>query len=189
MHGVVGLDLSLSRTGICYIPPEWGGTYDSLRFASIVTTRDKAAYGRADRVARLEVERCLKIADRVVKFVKKHSAEHVAVERYAYSFSGSKNSPPSSSVTKLAELGGIVKSQLILSCRTPAVSVASNAARSELMGGMKKGKQKEQVQQFMKQKGFQFENLDEMDAFVVGYYWYCKLNDLRSRFLPQQLLF
>lgn len=182
MSGVVGLDLSMARTGMCYIPSQWDFSRESLVSRSVTSERDGAARGDPHVLAKLEIERFLKIAKGVVGFTKECGVRHVAAERYAYS------KGQSSSATRLAELGGIVKSQLLLSCRAPAVSVAVNSARSFLTGGLKRGKQKQQVEVFLSQRGFFFDNYDEMDAFVISFYWYCKINELENPLLPQQTL-
>jgi len=187
MHGVVGLDLSLKRTGMCYVPPNWEGDAASLRLESVETTRDKPAYGKPHILARIDTERYLKIADKVVRFVKEGGTRDVAQENYAYSPVQDKDGKPvqSSSVTKLAELGGTIKTQLLLACQAAVIPIAANTARAWLTGGLKRGKPKEQVDRFLQSRGLRFENWDEMDAFVVAYYWYGQVNNVRSRFLPQ----
>lgn len=190
MRGAVGLDLSLARSGMCYVPPNWEGDMASLRVDSIETKRVKPAYGKPDLLARIDTERYLRIAESIVKFVKDSGANDVAKENYAYSPVKNKKGQPvqSSSTTKLAELGGVIKSQLLLAARVSVVSVAVNTARSWVVGGMKRGKQKEQVDRFLQSRGLRFKNWDEMDAFVIAYYWYGQVNDVRSRFLPQKEL-
>jgi len=191
MHSVVGLDLSLANTGMCFIPAHWEGDMDSLRLMSIRTTRKEAAYGKPHIIARLETERYLEIAERVVGFVKEVGCSGgIVKENYAYSPVRSKNGHPvqSASVTRLAELGGVIRSQVLMACHTPVVSVAVNSARKFLTGGIKRGKQKEQVDRFLQGSGLRFNNWDEMDAFVVAYYWYGKINEERSRFLRQSEL-
>jgi len=187
MRGVVGLDLSLRRTGMCYIPPDWDGSRLGLVTTSIPTEREKAAYGKPHILARIESERQLMIADQVIRFVNKTKARDVCVENYAFSTVKDKQGRPvqSSSITKLGELGGCVKTQVLLACKIPVVPIAGNTARKFLTGGLKKGGQKKQVERFLKQHDIWFDNDDEMDGFVVGYCWYGKINNICSRFLPQ----
>jgi|GEM_PF-2532542 len=187
MEGVVGLDLSLSRTGMCYIPAHWDGDMGALVCASVETQREDAAYGKKHILSRLETERYLRIAERVVKFVKRSGVKHAARESYAYSPVKDRRGNPvqSASMTSLAELGGVIRSQLLLACAIPVVPVAPNTARKFVTGGLKKGKQKEQVDRFLQAKGLRFNNWDEMDAFVIAYCHYGAVNDVRSRFLPQ----
>ena len=184
--GVVGLDLSLARTGMCFVPDKWDGRIKTLQFLSVSTKRDKA-FGSPELLAKMEIQRCLEIAGKTIKFIKKTEATAIAKENYAFSPVKDKfgNSKQSSSVTKLAELGGVVLSQVLLSCRLPMVSVPVNSARKWLTGGIKRGDQKGQIERFLKKRGLVFENYDEMDAFVVAYYWYGELNKIRSRFLAQ----
>lgn len=187
MGGVVGLDLSLSRTGLCYVPDDWNGNRRHLLTESISTQRKTMAHGKAEVLARYEVERYHEIAKGIVSFVKRTGAKHVAKENYAYSTVRNKQgkASQSASVTRLAELGGVVLSQLLLGCHLPVVSVPVNSARKWLTGGLKRGNQKEQVERFLKPHGVTFKNYDEMDAFVVAYYWFGEIKGIRSRFLPQ----
>jgi Holliday junction resolvasome RuvABC endonuclease subunit len=159
----------------------------SLRCASIETRRKDAAYGKAHLLSRLETERYLEIANKVVGFVKRMDVHDVARENYRFSPMKDKQGKPiqSRSTTDLAELGGIVRSQLLLACGIPVVPIAPNTARKFVTGGLKKGKQKEQVSDFLRQRGLRFSNWDEMDAFVIAYCFYGQVNDVRSRFLPQ----
>lgn len=166
---------------MCYIPEKWDFLCSSLVLRSVQAEREKGAMGSPHVLARLEVDRYVKIAKSVVDFVRAHAVQHVSVENYAYSRSGM-----SSSVIALAELGGVVKSQLVLACKAPAVSVAVNSARAFLTGGLKRGEQKDQVAVFLRSRGFVFDNYDEMDAFVVAFYWYSKINELDNPLLAQQ---
>ena len=180
---MIGLDLSLRQTGMCYIPEKWNFLHSSTVTKSIQTEREKGAKGNPHVLARLEVDRYLKVAKGIVDFVRVHGVQHVVIENYAYSRSGM-----SSSVVALAELGGVVKSQLVLACKAPAVSVAVNSARSFLTGGLKRGGQKAQVDVFLRSLDFRFDNYDEMDAFVVAFYWYSKINELDNPLLAQRRL-
>lgn len=183
----MGLDLSLSRTGLCYVPPGWEGDVGSLRCASIETQRKKVAYGKPHILSRLETERYLEIANKVVGFVKRVGVKDVARESYRFSTIKDKDGKPvqSRSITDLAELGGIIRSQLLLACAVPVVQIAPNTARKFLTGGLKQKNPKEQVSEFLRVRGLRFNNWDEMDAFVIAYCLYGQVNDVRSRFLPQ----
>lgn len=190
MEGVVGVDLSLNRTGMCFVPAGWGGDLASLDYESVETKKIGESFGRPHVLSRNEIERWLTIANRVVKFIRRVGVSHVAVERYAYSTVKNKRGVPvqSSSVTSLAEMGGTVKSQILLGCRIAPVPLSSNTARKRVVGTLKMGKKKQQVKEILEKGGLVFPSLDEMDAFVVGYAWYCDLNTVVSALLPQQEL-
>jgi hypothetical protein len=184
MDGVVGLDLSLRNTGMCFIPPRWNGRKDSLVITSFPTVKTSPTYGSAAAKAYEDIRRCLEIANKIVGFIKYNDARHASIEGYAYSFAGGKNREgASASVTKLAELGGVVKSQVVLSCKMAPIVIQPNSARKTAVGSLKRGKQKDQVKQILNTFGFSFSNMDEMDAFVVGYALYCQVNEIRSVFV------
>lgn len=117
----------------------------------------------------------------------------VLIEDYAYAYAGN-----SDSVTKLAEIGGVVKSQVLLRHGDVPGSVSSSRARKFLTGGLrgkrktdaaegiKPLKPKEQVKRFLQNRGFVFPTLDAMDAFVVGYYHFCTRNGLKCEFEPAE---
>lgn len=187
LFGVVGLDLSLKQTGVCYVPPGWCGNVDDLRVSSIKTKRGKDALGDLRVIASMEMERCLEIAEFVIDFVRENGASHVAKEHYAMSPVRNKKGQPvqSASITRLAELNGVVLSQLLLACGIGVVPVVASSARKFVTGGLKRGNPKEQVDRFLQSHGVRFCNQDEMDAFVVAYARYGVLNGIRSIFLPQ----
>lgn len=180
--GVVGLDLSLEKTGMCFVPPDWNGSRESLRTYFFRTKRSEKTLGSARVAAALEMERQLKIADKVIQFVKSmmtYGDIDVAVENYAYSMH-------SASTTRLAELGGVIKSQVLLACKIPAVPISSGSARKFLTGGLKRGeKQKTQVEKFLRERNIRFDTNDEMDAFAVAYYWYGIVNKIHCRWDKQ----
>lgn len=177
--GVVGLDLSLSRAGICFIPGEWDGSIGSLVLDSVSAKKANLAFGRPDRKAAEEIGRYLRISKRIVDFIKKVGTEKVAVEGYAFS-------QKTASVTKLAELRGAVSTQIYLSCNCAvSVPVPPNTARKFLMGSLERKNQKDQVRVFLRERRFVFDNDDLMDAFVVAYCYYGFVNRVRSRFVPQ----
>jgi hypothetical protein len=183
VDGAAGLDLSLRNTGMCYVPPGWNGHFDTLFLSSFGTVKTVPTYGKAQVKAFEEIRRSLDIANRIVGFLKRHEVRNVSIEGYAYSFAGKNKHEASASVTKLAELGGIVKSQIMLSCRTAPVVIQPNSARKIVVGPLKRGGAKEQVKVILKTFGFNFDNLDEMDAFVTAYALYCEVNEIDSVFL------
>ena len=186
MSAVVGVKLSTNNVSVCLIPDGWDWKSGTLKKASIDYGREDSAYGRPEILARLEIHRCLKASDMVVQFVKGCAGvRSIAVEGYPYSKDG-----VMPRMMSLIEVGGIVKSQVLLACRLPVVPAVASAARSFVIGGLSRGvDQKTQVDSFLKNRGFRFDSRDEMGAFVVACYQYCFVNDCSNRFLPQQSLF
>jgi len=131
----------------------------------------------------------LLISKQIVEFVKKHPSDRIVIEQYAFR-------KRSSTTTYLAELGGVVKSQLYLMKAAVPVEVVASTARKFLMGRIR-GKRnsdkangivvpevKEQVRMFLANRALQFKTLDIMDAFVVAYYHYCDINEFECGFQP-----
>jgi hypothetical protein len=134
-------------------------------------------------LAEAEVVRYHRIAGSVAKFVKDSGTRDVCVEQYRFSaMKGNGQSFQSSSITKLAELGGIVKSQIFLSCYLAVVPVVASSARKWFTGGLKKDNPKQQMADYLSRMNFNFNNTDEMDAFVVANFHYDMINGLTSRF-------
>lgn len=183
MEGVVGLDLSLSNSGMCFIPPDWNGRLDELVYQAFGTKKGEGTRGNEAALAVDESRRRLAIANKVVGFVRQTGARHVAVEGYAFSFASKNKNQGSASITRLAELGGSVKDQIALGCRLPCIPIPSSSARKSVIGKLKRGKVKEQVEEFLRIQGIYFPSNDIMDAFVVGYAHYCKVNGVQSLYL------
>lgn len=161
---VVGLDLSLTATGICVLErgDEGRGFLGMVVPFRIVHT-ETVGYGlkRTD-TERDRIDRLIYNATRVVDVIKRYGATAVGIENYAYAQKGANISS--------AELGGVVKSQLMLACKiTPRMVVASEA-RLDLFGHLKKkdGKIKEQVKKHLLADGLEFKTGHEMDAFVIA---------------------
>jgi hypothetical protein len=181
MNGMLGLELSLSSTVACWIPPEWNGLVESLGLFEKESER-RPAYGNAAKLAQFEVERCLSIAEWIVKVAKDVGAKRVCVREYGKWF---KQMPPH--FDKKVELGGIVKSQIYMALGLPVVSIVSSSARKWLLGRMKRGNQKEQVKAFLLDRMFYLDG-NQIDAFVTTNYCYDRMNGLHCRFSAQGVL-
>lgn len=147
----MGLDLSLTSTGI-----EVLDSLGSRVYGGLVGKELKKATER-DRVERLVL-----IANTIIGLVKEHDVRHVAIEGYAYSkkYGGE----------KLAELHGVVKTQLYLACGLIAEPVSPRKARRVVFGQGKGGIKKKMVQPLLEQRGIFIENGDQRDAYVVARY-------------------
>jgi Holliday junction resolvasome RuvABC endonuclease subunit len=183
MPGVVGIDLAQRHSGVCYIPESWCGNPDDLQTYFYEYSLQK----KLDPETKIRV--MLSTAEMVINAVGKHGVKHVAIEQYAFGVK-------SSSVTDLAELGGVVRSQLWLAHEIAVKSVVSSSARKTLMGAVRKKRktdvergikpldEKAQVRVFLKNRGIEFSNDDIMDSFVIGYYYWFHVNNGVYKFKP-----
>ena len=185
MPGVIGMDLAPRHSGFCYIPEDWRGGMDDLE----VDHSEYDLKGKMDPEAK--VKAMLAAANVVINMVERFGVKYVAVEGYAI---GSRDR----SVTDLAELCGIIKSQLWLAHNIVVKTVVVSSARKRLMGsirgkrktdkqrGIRALKGKRQVEVFLKNRGMDFGNEDVMDSFAVGYYYWYDLNDGVYTFSPAE---
>lgn len=164
---VIGLDLSLTCTGLAIIRPTWDCGVANVEVRSFPTERDE------DETEAMRLTRILNIASWVQWIVSDLVAEassvegptpHVFVEHYAFSRFRD------SSASSLCELGGVVKIRILEGAGIIAQPVSSSSCRSLFLGkGRVKKGAKLLVQQALKQIGFSG-NGDEGDALVVANY-------------------
>lgn len=189
--GAIGVDLAPRGSGVCLFYPGWtikAGMDSDLVSCDFTEFRLLGKLSTRERI-----QLCLNAAKIVLKKMEEGLVHpvNVAIEDYAYSVR-------SDSVTKLAELGGVVKSQVFLRHGDVPETVSASKARSFLTGGLRGNRKtdkelgikplpkKDQVKAFLKNRGFEFPTLDVMDAFVLGYYWYCTKNGLKCEFKPAE---
>ncbi len=176
----LGIDLSIRNTGLCFIPPKWDKTPDSLVCKNVVIDEKNVTSVGYER-------RLVEISRQVSEFIKKCMGVsrlhlYVALEEYAYS----RRSRSSSS---LAEIGGVVRAMIWQNYGVSTDLVSSGTARKNLMGktrrkrkddrvkGIKPLPIKSQVKNFLKNRSFFLKgwNNDIIDAFVVAYWSYCQI--------------
>jgi Holliday junction resolvasome RuvABC endonuclease subunit len=135
------------------IPAGWElGHWPSLETLSFETWPGETEADKADRL--------LDISNRMLNFVLAGSVKNVFVENYAFSRS-------SSSVTKLAELGGAIR--VLFRMRDLVLRpVVASSARKLLLGKLPRKNAKVAVQQALYAHGALFHNDDECDAYVVA---------------------
>jgi len=180
---VLGMDLAARHSGLCYIPKEWDGTQGGLICREIGYNLK----GKLDERTKIQI--MLNVAKTALAMVHEFKPDRVVVEDYAFS-------RQSSSTTMQAEIGGVVRSQIYLSTNITVEPLSVTGARKFLTGGLR-GKRsadasrgirclgaKEQVKKFLANRGIVFDTEDIMDAFVVAYYRYCKLNGILCSFRP-----
>ena len=157
---MLGLDLSLSSPAAVAIPRGWRvGDWSTLTTLTFRTSAPDAPAGSSyekERIARLQ-----HISDRMLSFARCVKAETCWVEDYGYS-------KRSSSVTKLAELGGVVRVDFL---RVGLVvrPLTASTCRTLLLGKLPRSDQKIAVQNALFAAGAPKEwNEDTCDALVVA---------------------
>jgi len=175
---VIGLDLSLRATGLCAL--DKNGTIHFARSEGI-SLEQEATY-------REKLDRMLFIAKMVVEGVRHNSfsviepgarckkpwefVPKVAIEGYAYSKGGTKKgkgksgSTGAGAVFDLAELGGVIKSQLFLTFGIEPYIVSAGTARKAVLG---KGRaSKSDIVEFANKNGLKTTNHNIADAWVMA---------------------
>jgi hypothetical protein len=166
-RGVVGFDLSLRAPAACFIPPGWAlGDWACADFG--YETFDPRHEVRDEEHAELRAayRRIGAIVHWAADFVEMHQNRHacpveVFVENYAFSKS-------SSSVTKLAELGGAMRFHFYVARRTVVRSVVASSARKLILGKLPRKDVKTVTQQALWDHGAPFADGDQADSFVVA---------------------
>ena len=146
----VGLDLSLASTGIVVIDKD----------GDINLQRTVGYSLKEDASERESIERQMYIATSVIDSMKAiPERPRVVIEGYAFS-------KRSSSVTKLAELRGVVKSQIWLVFQICADIVTVGEARRVVLG--KGNTAKSSVVGILRARGLTIGDNDIADAYVVA---------------------
>jgi|SRR5882672_709621 len=160
LGGIVGFDLSLTAPAACFIPQGWElGDWLTLRFETYVGGDDALVKTGVDALA-WQYRRLIKISGWARNFVLEKRAQHTFVEGYAFS-------KHSSSVTRLAELGGVCRVELFTYGRTLRPVVASSA-RKLILGKLPREDVKRVTHQAIWDHGAPFADGDQVDAFVVA---------------------
>jgi Holliday junction resolvasome RuvABC endonuclease subunit len=151
---VLGLDLSLRRPAAVVIPHSWElGAWNDLARLSFEPEEPKSDRERYMRIGG--------IVTRMIAFAREHGATYAGVEDYAFSKS-------SSSVTKLAELGGHARVEFLHRMGLVLRPVVASQARRQLLGALPRKDAKLAVQVALWSAGAPFANDDECDAFCVA---------------------
>lgn len=151
MKFVMGLDLSLTGSGVCVM--------DEHEDCPVVET---IGFGLKRASTKEELERLVKISDSIISYAKQYNPAAVVIENYAFKAVGRGY--------QLGELGGVVKSRLLNECEIVPYVVFPTQARS-LAFGKGKGKiSKEEMIQIVTdmQLPIKFTTDDEMDAWVYA---------------------
>jgi len=150
----LGLDLSLTNSGMVAVPEFWCGDFSEVKVATAGAKLHKDATERA-RVARLQGIRAA-----VVHFAERTHATHAIIEQYAYT-------SMVSHAHSLGELGGVVRVALIEAGLE--VEVVSPASARKLLGKQPRKDAKIWAAQRLVAMGApRAWPMDVLDAFTVG---------------------
>lgn len=158
----VGLDLSLTQSGIVIV----GDNGDVIKSCVSGYSLKK------DAPVKEKIVRLISIASDIVSEIKSVGCDCVEVAIENYSFGTVKNrfgkGVQSASQTGLAELHGVVKSQLWMGMKIEPVVVPCKSARKVVLGkGQFKGGKKE-IMAAVKEYGFETSNNNIADAYVIA---------------------
>lgn len=175
---IVGLDVSLTGAAACALRVQKVFAQDSgapigWRWWSCDDPVHTVLVGYPLGVDASQDDRIVRIAhivDALCGFVQKHGARYVYVEGYAFS-------ARSSSVTKLAEVGGALRYALHTKLSVTAQEMTASRARTYLLGRLPRGRgtQKPACRDALARARFVFGSMDECDAFCIAN---CALGEL-----------
>lgn len=145
-----GLDLSLTGAGILTLDQDGD-----------VLVKKKAGYNLKKGREKDKIIRLISIAKEVISVFDEGFIYYVGIENYAW---GAKNR---GMIVSLAELNGVIKSQLYLAKGIFPVMIPCSEARKKVLG---KGRlSKEQiVRMILEQYGINFDDHNIADAFVIA---------------------
>ena len=159
---VLGLDLSARGAGAVAVPSDWGGDWSKI--ARLMSGEDlPAGAASALRIGRLH-----RIAADVVTFAGMHGCTTAVVEQYALRMDPN-NPGATAQAHTLAEVGGVVKHQLVEKLGLITESVAPASARKVLLGRVPQKGSKAFTLRALKMMGIPEDwTPDQKDAFVCA---------------------
>lgn len=171
-HYYMGLDLSLTGAGMVVVEDPAGDTALSAKTGAVLVQRIVGHSLKKDATVKDKTERQIDIAKAIIKEARMWEYGdcelHVAIENYAFSTVKNKKgkSFQSSSQTGLAELHGVVKSQLLLTMGISPVLYSVKTARMVVLGNG--NFPKKDVKPTLNSWGYEFKTMDDADAFVIA---------------------
>lgn len=148
-HFVVGIDPSLSRTGVAICPLDWGGDWTKVRMESVESK--PCGKGHRDRLLRIN-----QLVDGVLQKLEGVTGD-VFIEDYAFSRGNRAH--------HLGELGYALRSRIGVE-----MEVGIQAARKRLLGKVPREGAKVAVYEALVAAGGKFLSLDASDAMCVCNY-------------------
>lgn len=168
----MGLDLSLTGAGIVILSDPDGDSPLSAKTGKVESQLIVGYSLTADASVREKTERMIDIAKAIIAEARTWEYGdcelHVAIENYAFSTvkNAKGKSFQSSSQTGLAELHGVVKSQLLLALRISPVLYSVKTARMVVFGNG--NFDKKSIKPTLNSWGYSFKKTDDADAFVIA---------------------
>lgn len=162
MNVVLGIDLSLTGTGLVAVPVDWDMKWERVARLSIGMDLPKGASLREHTLRRRA------LADDVARWASRRNVTHAWVEAAPMGGRAPFN------VDKIAELGGVVKDRLAELAIFPT-PVAEMTARKLLLGYVPPRDRKAAVVAALQQCGANFRDADQADAFVAANYGLAEL--------------
>jgi Holliday junction resolvasome RuvABC endonuclease subunit len=156
----LGLDLSLKSAGVAVIRDGKLVHHEAVVYEPKKRHMAKTKTGKSDTLSsRQLIERLVFVRDKVQSIAVEFEPDSIAIEGYAYA-------AHSSSVTGLAELGGVIRVLCAEELNIIPQVFTVGQCRKFVVGRGNVTKASTQV--WLKEKGFKFPTDDEGDAFVVG---------------------
>ena len=153
---VMGLDLSLTSTGVCVIrdPEHWMTWVIKPKIPKNATEEDR-------------IKRLLYISEEIYRIFKQEQVKDIVMEGYAFGSIFGRE--------KMGELGGIIKYVFYDKDKVVVKSYPVRTLRSHLFnkGGFTKDQVKKSLSKYNK---LSFNTEDEMDSFVVAAYLFDLVN-------------
>jgi len=155
---ILGVDLSLTSTGLVVVPSEWDYCWRRVYAVSVGLALGKQA-SVADQIHRRRA-----IADDICRVMVHRDVTHVWIE--GYPAGGGKVF----ALDKLAELGGVVRDNIMARTGIAAQTAPQSTARKLLLGRLPSHHRKEHVVEALRVAGAGFADADQADAFVAANY-------------------
>lgn len=151
MKAFVGLDLSLTNTGIAVITGDQKADYYSFGFS---LGKDAGNYA--------VIKRYISLTHKIIETVKKYPDLHsISMENYGFGGPG---------LAVQCEFGGIVKSQIFLALKRVPLTLPSTVIRKLLLGDAKRQDIKSRVRESLLAGGYPpTDNHDQSDALAVAH--------------------
>ena len=171
-HYYMGLDLSLTGAGMVVLEDPEDDSALSAKTGKVLVQRIMGHSLTKDATVKEKTERQIDIAKAIIAEARTWEYGdcelHVAIENYAFSTVQNKKgkSFQSSSQTGLAELHGVVKSQLLLAMGISPVLYSVKTARMVVLGNG--NFPKKDVKPKLNSWGYEFKKTDDADAFVIA---------------------
>jgi len=150
----LGVDGSLTATGLVALPSDWRGDWSKVARMTIGQDLDNAATVE-EKVRRIDL-----ICTAMMGFAEDHECTHAWITGYAFNKQRSR-------VYSLGELGGNLRRDIVLGLHLPLVEVNDSSTRT-LIGKFSGKDQKKQAHKILREAGLPRNwTEDEIDAWLA----------------------